>query len=124
MGATDTPENLEKLATNHVKFLDEMAVADAKNKYDEAHITQATDLLNLIKTLSPRMKSLALGLFLNDWINYYYLPSMLALDNVEYLVFMCIVLLSGNNIINIGASSVVKEAKNIKSFRSELQKLI
>lgn len=70
------------------------------------------------------MKSLNLGTFLSDWINYYYPQSMLAVDNIEYLVFMIICLLSGNNIINISAGDIVKEAKSIKQFRGELLKLI
>ena len=70
------------------------------------------------------MRSAHLGTLLNDWINYYYIPSTLAVDNIEYLIFMCITLLAGNNIINISASDVVKETKNIKSFRGELLKLI
>jgi hypothetical protein len=49
---------------------------------------------------------------------------MLAIDNIEYLIFMMITLINGNNIISIAASDIVKEAKNIKSFREELLKLI
>lgn len=122
-GAVDTPDNIQKLAASHVKYLDEIQVNDAKQKYDDATIVEISDLLDLLKTITPRMKSLDLGMFLNDWINYYYAPAMLACDNIEYLIFMCITLLSGNNIINIGASDVVKEAKGIKSFRGELLKI-
>jgi len=49
---------------------------------------------------------------------------MLAIDNIEYLIFMIICLLNGNNIININASDIVKETKGIKDFRGELLKLI
>jgi hypothetical protein len=70
------------------------------------------------------MKSLTLGVFLSDWINYYYAPSMLAIDNIEYLIFMVNALLSGNgSLVNISACDIVKDTKNIKSIRSELLKL-
>ena len=123
-GAADTPENIETLSKAHVKYLDEIGIEEMKNKYNEVNPMDISGLLELVQTASPRMKTLKLGLFLNDWINYYYIPSMLAVDNIEYMLFMCITLLAGNNIINIGASDIVKDTKNIKSFRGELLKLI
>lgn len=123
-GTADTPDNVEKLSTEHVKHLDEVQIEEMKNKYDPAHPVDLSGLIELIKEIAPRMKDLNIGIFLNDWINYYYIPSMLGSDNIEYLIFMCIALLSGNNIINIGASEIVKDAKGIKGFRGELLKLI
>ena len=49
---------------------------------------------------------------------------MMAIDNIEYLIFMVLTLLSGNNIINVHASDIVKETKGIKDLRGELLKLI
>lgn len=123
-GTADTPDNVEKLSTEHVKHLDEVQIEEMKNKYDSSHPVDLSGLIELIKEIAPRMKDLNIGIFLNDWINYYYIPSMLGSDNIEYLIFMCIALLSGNNIINIGASEIVKDAKGIKGFRGELLKLI
>lgn len=123
-GANETPENIETLSSSHFRYLDEMKIDEIKRKYDEVKPSKASELLELVKTASPRMKSLNLGLFLNGWINYYYVPSLLAIDVIDYLIFMTITLLSGNNIINISASDIVKEAKNVKSLRSELIKLV
>ena len=123
-GAADSPENINILASKHIKYLDEVQMNDIKNKYDLASIVNINEFLELLKEVSPRMKTLNLATFLNDWINYYYIPATLACDNIEYLIFMCITLLAGNNIINIGASEIVKEAKGIKGFRGELLKLI
>lgn len=124
-GIIDTEENIEALASAHIKFLDEIQVAMMKAQYKAAEVTSLTSLLNLLRDNSSRMKSLSLSMFLNDWVNYYYAPFMLAVDNIEYLIFMSICLLSGNgNIVNVSASEVVKEAKNIKSYRGELLKLI
>lgn len=122
--ANDTEENIERISRQHFRMIDEMMYADIKRQYEEASPEVFSKLLELVKTASPRMKSLHIGMFLNDWISYYYIPSMLAVDNIEYLIFMILTLLSGNNIISISASDIVKEAKNIKSFRGELLKLI
>lgn len=124
IGATDTSENIESIANNHFKSMDEISYEDIRKKYADADPVNISGLLELIKGSSPRMKSLNLRTFLSNWINYYYVPSMLAVDNVEYLIFMIITLLNGNNIISISASDIVKEAKNIKSLRGELLKLI
>lgn len=123
-GANDTPQNIETVASNHFKYIDEMKYDEIKRQYDAANPNSPSEMLDLVKTVSPRMKTLGLGMFMNDWINYYYVPSMLAIDNIEYLIFMIITLLSGNNIVSISASDIVKEAKNIKSLRGELLKLI
>lgn len=123
-GLNDSSENIEKLARNHIKHLDEVQIIDIKKKYDDAAPTDLSGLLGIVKEIAPRMKNLNLGMFLNDWVNYYYIPSMMGCDNIEYLIFMCITLMSGNNIINIGASEIVKDAKGIKSFRGELLKLV
>lgn len=124
MNAADTPENLERLAKAHVKFLDETQLPEITRQYDDANITNVSGIMNLIKTASPRMKGLDFRSFIGSWTSYYYAPSLLAIDNVEYFIFMVITLLNGDNIINISASDIVKEAKNIKSFRGELLKLV
>lgn len=124
LGAADSPENLEKIATAHFKFIDELKYEEIKKQYEESNPQQISDMLNLIKTASARMRTLHISTFLSNWINYYYVPSMLSVDNIEYLIFMIITLLNGNNIISISASDIVKETKNIKSIRSELLKLI
>lgn len=121
----DTEPNINKLALSYVKYLDETQLVDIKQQYDAQEITTISNLLDLIKQSSSRMSTLGLGTILNNWVNYYYASSMLAVDNIEYLIFMTICLLNGNgSIVNISASDIVKEAKNIKSYREELLKLI
>lgn len=120
----DSSENVETVSSKHFKYIDEIGYQEIKSQYDAADPKQFSELLELIKTASGRMKSLSLRLFMSNWINYYYAPSMLAVDNVEYLIFMAITLLSGNSIISVAASDVVKEAKNVKSLRAELAKIL
>ena len=124
-GANDTSENIENVAKSHFKFIDELKYDEIKQQYQMANPIKISELLDLVKTASSRMKSLSLMTFVYSWMNYYYIPSMLAIDNIEYIILMVIALLNGNNsIISIAASDIVKEAKNIKSLRGELLKLI
>lgn len=123
-GASDTPENIERIATAHFKYIDEMKAADIKQRYEEVSPSVISELIGLLAEASPRMRNINLGVFLSNWVNYYYIPSMLAVDNIEYLIFMIMTLLAGNSIINTSASDIVKEAKGIKSLRGELLKLI
>jgi hypothetical protein len=121
----DVPENIERLSINKLKYLDEMLINEIKIKYETANPSSFSELLELVKSLSVRMNSLTLKLFTDKWINYYYAPATLAIDNMEYLIFMIIALLHGNNtIISIKASEIVKETKGIKMLQEEMLKLI
>lgn len=124
MGANNSPENIESISSAHFKYIDELDANEVKQIYNNANPAKISELLTLLRENYPRMKQLNLMTFLSDWINYYYVPSMLAVDNIEYLIFMIMTLLGGNNIISIAASDIVKETKNIKSLRVELLKLV
>ena len=123
LSAQDSSENIEILAASGVKFLDEASMMEIKSLYDNAMPTKFSELLTLISGVSTRLSSANISTFLNDWVDYYYAPAMLAVDNIEYLMFMILTLLSGNNLISISAGDIVKEAKNIKSLRPELIKI-
>jgi hypothetical protein len=121
----DSPENIERLSINKLKYIDEIKIDEIKGNYDKTNPETFSQLLELTKTLSIRMNSLTLKLFADKWINYYFAPATLAIDNIEYLIFMVIAILHGNgNIISVAASDMVKETKNIKMLQEELIKLI
>ena len=123
--SVDSEENIEKIATHHIRYLDEMILKETKIKYDEAKPQSAEDLIALIREAAPILKTLTISVFLSAWLKYYYPPSLLAIENIEYLIFMIIVLMHGNHsILNIAAQSIVTETKNIKSLNEELLKLV
>lgn len=124
MGANSTEEGIETLASSHFKYIDDIKKEEIRNSYDASSPSKVSELLELVKATSSRMKNLNMAIFLNDWSSYYFAPSMLAVDTIEYLIFMILTLLSGNNIISIAASDIVKEQKNIKSLKEELLKLV
>ena len=122
--SADNKQNIEKLASSTYKYVDEVKAAQNQQDYDKFNITKLSHLLLLINESSPRMKTLQLGTFLNAYCNYLYPPSLLGVDNIEYFIMLVIMLIGGNNIINIAASDIVKEAKGIKNLKPELEKLI
>lgn len=122
-GSADSPENIENIARSHFKAIDQLKADEIKMQYDEADPATISKLIELLRSASSRMKTLNIGRFYSDWTNYYYIPSMLALDNVEYLIFMIICLQSGSGIMSISAADIVRECKGIKGFREELLKL-
>lgn len=122
-GSADSPENIETIARAHFRAIDQLKADEIKMQYDEADPATISQLIELLRSASSRMKTLNIGRFYSDWTNYYYIPSMLALDNVEYLIFMIICLQSGSGIMSISAADIVRECKGIKGFREELLKL-
>ncbi len=121
---SNTPENIELMATKGLRYIDELKIGEIKDQYNKAMPRTIVDILELMSTATPRMASLSYPTFLPDWINYYYAPSTLAIDNIEYLIFMIITLLTGSGIISIPAGEIVRNDKHIKSFKTELYKLI
>ena len=120
----ENENNVIAVASKHFRYIDEMQADALNHNYESINPKKLSELIQLISTLSPRLKSINMSSILTSWINYYFIPSMLAIDNIEYLIFMIICLLNGNNIININASDIVKETKGIKDFRGEILKLI
>lgn len=120
---SDTPENIHILSSKHFKYIDEIQSNGLKENYENLHPSKFSELLSLLSEVSPRMKNINKSTFLSSWINYYYTPSMMAVDNIEYIILMILCLLNGNNIINVNASDIVKETKGIKDLRGELLKI-
>lgn len=123
-GSVGNEQSIENLAKEHFREIDEVKYGQIKDQYDAANPVDVSDLVKLISGLSPRLSRLDFKLLINNWNNYYLSPSLLAIDNVEYLIFMVFTLKNANNIVNNLASDIVRETKNIKIFEEELLKLI
>lgn len=117
-------DGIENIITSDLKYIDDLKYNEIYQNYQTASPNTVSELIQLLSTISPRMKSYKYPTFLSQWINYFYLPATLAVDNIEYLLFMIITLLGGNNVVSIAASEVVKETKGMVSFIPELLKLL
>lgn len=115
---------IENLAKSHFREVDELKYGQLREDYDRVDPVNLSELLKLISGLAPRLEPLTTKMFVNDWSNYYLYTAIMALDNIEYLIFMVYTLKNANNIVNNLASDIVRETKNIKNFEEELLKLI
>jgi hypothetical protein len=122
--SVEQPESIEKLATLHFRFIDDLKYSELRALYNNTNPQNFQEFIEMVKPLSPRMDNLTLKIFMDRFLIMYHGPALLAIENYEYLIFMIIALLTGGNIISIGAHELVAETKNIKSFNSELLKLI
>lgn len=123
--SSDIDENIEINARKTIRDLDDLIIQDIKTKYDQSNPSTITDLLELLKEASPeRMKSLNLSSFIQSWIETYHPVSMLAIDTMEYLIFMMISVKNSNGLIAMGSRDLVTEVPNINKFQEELLKLI
>lgn len=123
-GSIRDQQTIDQEALNKLQNLTEFDITTITTNWNNASPTDIRDLLALLSDLSPRMKTLELGTFLSQWINMYYMPALFAVDTIEYVIFMVLTILNGNNIISVGASNIIKDIKNINSIREELLKLI
>ena len=120
----DSPEGINLLAKKDLKYIGGIQLSDIINKYDESNPQKLSELLELIKTASPNMKTLGKDTFIGEWITYYHYPSTLAIDNIDYLIFMLLSLYRGTNIINFAAKDIINEVRNFNNLEKELYKLI
>ena len=123
----ETPLNetaVTEFLKRDIRYAEELQINEMIANYNEANPKNVRDLIELIKTGSPRLSSLNYASFVSQWVNYFYSSGLLGIDNIEYLIFMVICLLGGNNIISIAGSEMVKETKGILQFKPELLKLL
>jgi len=124
IGTTYGEDSIIRTASKNLKYIDELSLQDGIDQYKQKEPGNFDEMIELFQTATTRMQSASMSTFLADWIEYYYAPALLAIDTAEYLLFMIVTLLSGNNMISVKASDIVKEASGIRNFRSELTKLI
>ena len=124
-GSRNTDDNIEILSFVNARYIDEVRKDEAKRLYDEANPDNLSDILELLKNASPKkMGALNKGSFISSWINFYYPVTMLAIDTIEYLIFMIIAVRNSSGMVSMGARDMVMETKNIKILYEELLKII
>lgn len=121
---TANDDGIENIITSDLKYIDDLRYNEIYENYKIKSPNCVSELIQLLSTASSRMSSMNYASFISQWMNYFYLPATLAIDNIEYLIFMVLSLIGGNNVISIAASEVVKETKGMVSFKPELMKLL
>lgn len=93
-------------------------------KYDNANISDISDLLTFLKTLTPRLSALSVKYFIERYITTYNPSAVLSIDYLPYVFFVIINTLLGGFIVSQNAmSDIVKNTKGINRFYQELTKL-
>lgn len=116
---------VEAYASSELKFIEELDLSMTKASYDGAEIKDFNDLINFIKTLSPRMKELNTRYFIERFVNTYHNSSILSIDYLPYIFFVIINILLGSFLISQAAlNDIIKNMKGINKFYVELSKLV
>lgn len=93
--------------------------------YTNASITNASELISFIATLSPKMTKLNFRYYFERWISTYGTGSTLSVDAWPYLYYAIINTLLGAFLVNVPTmSEIVKNTKGINLFYSEITKIV
>lgn len=111
-------------ATANMKGVNHTALEMLDKQYNSAEIKDVSDLLEFIKTISPKLESLSVKFFIERYINSYNPAALLSMDYLPYLFFVVINMRLGSFIVSKGSlSDLIKDTKGINNFHNELAKL-
>ena len=93
--------------------------------YDSSNIRNIEDLINHIKTLSPRFKNLSFRYFAEYWINTYKPGSVFAMETLPYFLYVIEASMIGSFLVNQPAiSQITKMTRGMNTFYQELAKVL
>lgn len=116
---------IEAYASSDLKFIEELDLSLTQQAYGDAQINDINDLMNFIKTLSPRMKELNTRYFIERFVNTYHGSSILSIDYLPYVFFVVINILLGSFLISQAAlNDIIKNINGMQKFYPELSKII
>ena len=118
-------DTIEAYATSDLKYISEIDLSLVKAGYDGCDIKSISDLLDYVKSLSPRMNNLNIRYYIERYVNTYHGSSIMSIDYLPYIFFVIINILLGSFLISQNAlNDIIKNTKNINKFYIELSKLI
>lgn len=116
---------IESYAQINLKFIEQLDLDLVKTGYDAAQIKDINDMIQYLKTLSPRLSDLNTRYFIEQFINTFHGSSIMSLDYLPYVFFVIINVILGSFLISQTAlNDLIKNVKNINHFYSELAKTI
>lgn len=118
-------EVIESYASHGLKYIPELDLNLVRTAYDDCQIKTIDDLLNFIKTLSPRMAELNTRFFIERYVNTYHGSTILSIDYLPYIFFVIINIILGSFLISqVALNDVIKNIEGMNRFYVELSKLI
>ena len=116
---------VDSYASADLQYIDDLELGRMKQGYENAQISDLDQMLNYVKTISPRMTDLNVRFFIEQFVNTYHGGSIMAMDYLPYLFFVITNVILSSFLVSQGSlNDLVKNVKGINKFYQELSKTI
>lgn len=112
-------------ASSDLKYIQQFDLDALDATYSKMEIKTIANLLEFIKSLSPRMSDLNLRYYIERFIKTYHGSSILSIDYLPYVFFVITnVVMSTFLVSQTALNDIIKNTKNINRFYSELARVM
>lgn len=112
-------------ASSDLKYIQQFDLDALDVTYSKMEIKTIANLLEFVKSLSPRMSDLNLRYYIERFIKTYHGASILSIDYLPYVFFVITnVVMSTFLVSQTALNDIIKNTKNINRFYSELARVM
>lgn len=112
-------------ASSDLKYIQQFDLDALDATYSKMEIKTIANLLEFVKSLSPRMSDLNLRYYIERFIKTYHGSSILSIDYLPYVFFVITNVVMSTFLVNQTAlNDIIKNTKNINRFYSELARVM
>lgn len=112
-------------ASSDLKYIQQFDLDALDATYSKMEIKTISNLLEFVKSLSPRMSDLNLRYYIERFIKTYHGASILSIDYLPYVFFVITnVVMSTFLVSQTALNDIIKNTKNINRFYSELARVM
>ena len=112
-------------ASSDLKYIQQFDLDALDATYSKMEIKTIANLLEFVKSLSPRMSDLNLRYYIERFIKTYHGSSILSIDYLPYVFFVITnVVMSTFLVSQTALNDIIKNTKNINRFYSELARVM
>ena len=112
-------------ASSDLKYIQQFDLDALDATYSKMEIKTIANLLEFVKSLSPRMSDLNLRYYIERFIKTYHGASILSIDYLPYVFFVITnVVMSTFLVSQTALNDIIKNTKNINRFYSELARVM
>lgn len=112
-------------ASSDLKYIQQFDLDALDATYSKMEIKTIANLLEFVKSLSPRMSDLNLRYYIERFIKTYHGASILSIDYLPYVFFVITnVVISTFLVSQTALNDIIKNTKNINRFYSELARVM
>lgn len=112
-------------ASSDLKYIQQFDLDALDATYSKMEIKTIANLLEFVKSLSPRMSDLNLRYYIERFIKTYHGASILSIDYLPYVFFVITnVVMTTFLVSQTALNDIIKNTKNINRFYSELARVM